>query len=152
MSEGSAFLGPLDLRLWGPGRWVLLRDFPYRSDLMGRVLTVPEGFITDLASVPRLPLAYLIAGSRFPAPAVVHDYLYQHPDFEDRALVDAVLYEATGVATPIYGIEREVAIIRSLVWRAVRIGGWRPWNSRRPEKLNPIWTATGWPAASTQSP
>lgn len=146
----SAFLGPLDLRLWGPGRWVLLRDFQYDSDLMGRI-TVPEGFVTDLGSVPRLPFAYLIAGNRFPAPAVVHDYLYQHPDFEDRALADAVLHEATGVEAPGYGIESESGIIRSLAWGGVRVGGWSPWNSHRPEKLNPIWTATGWPAASPQT-
>lgn len=147
----SEFLGPLDLRLWGPGRWVLLRDFPYYSDLMG-LITVPEGLITDLASVPRLPLAYLIAGSRFPAPAVVHDYLYQHPDFDDRKLADAVLHEAAGVEMPGYGIGREGGIIRSLAWAAVRVGGWHQWNSNRPEKLNPIWSAVGWPAAITQSP
>lgn len=41
------------------------------------ILTVPEGFATDFASVPRLPITYLLAGGIGDAAAVVHDYLYQ---------------------------------------------------------------------------
>lgn len=41
------------------------------------ILTVPEGFTTDFASVPRVPLAYMVAGGIGDAAAVVHDYLYQ---------------------------------------------------------------------------
>lgn len=41
------------------------------------MVIVPEGFETDLASVPRLPLVYAIWGNRAHREAVMHDYLYR---------------------------------------------------------------------------
>lgn len=48
------------------------------SDAAGRwigMIYVPVGFETDLASVPRLPVAWLLAGGVGNRAAVVHDYL-----------------------------------------------------------------------------
>ncbi len=59
----------------GRARWLLLEPLRYRSDLLGRVIEVPAGYETDFASVPRLPLAYLLAGDTGHAAAVIHDYL-----------------------------------------------------------------------------
>jgi hypothetical protein len=39
-------------------------------------IVVPEGFETDLASVPRVPVAYMTWGDRAHREAVLHDYLY----------------------------------------------------------------------------
>lgn len=58
----------------GRARWRLLAPLVYHSDLIGEV-AVPEGFVTDFASVPRLPLAYMLTGDTAHASAVVHDYL-----------------------------------------------------------------------------
>lgn len=44
------------------------------SALYGTI-TVPRGFLTDFASVPRLPFAYLFFGDRAHAAAVIHDWL-----------------------------------------------------------------------------
>jgi hypothetical protein len=38
--------------------------------------TVPEGYITDLDSVPRIPIFYLIFKGRTRKAAAVHDYMY----------------------------------------------------------------------------
>jgi hypothetical protein len=75
------------------GLWTLLADFSYRSDLLGRVLTVPQGFVTDFASVPRLPFVYLAAGGKGDKAAVIHDWAYS-TQFCDRATADKLLREA----------------------------------------------------------
>jgi len=43
----------------------------------GERITVPERFQTDLASVPRVPIAWLLWGDRAHREAVLHDYLYR---------------------------------------------------------------------------
>ena len=40
-------------------------------------VTIPIDFETDLASVPRVPIVYLLWGDRAHREAVLHDYLYR---------------------------------------------------------------------------
>jgi hypothetical protein len=122
----------------------------YRSDVYGDDILVPAEFITDLASVPRAPFAYMLTGGRARGPAVIHDWLYQHPDWEDRALADQILLEAMAVHQPELGFDSENRVIRGIIWSGVRVGGWWPWmkHEKRAMELNPVWTATlGWPEA-----
>ena len=141
-----AFLTPLDVRQRGYKKWMTLAPLVYESSVAQRRITVPAEFITDLASVPRLPLAYLIAGDRAPGPAVIHDWLYQWPEWGDRALADSVLLEAMACEQPVLGYEAESKVIRGLMWSAVRAGGWHAWNDhKRVAQLNPVWTREGFP-------
>jgi hypothetical protein len=69
--------------------------------------TVPEGFQTDLGSVPRVPLIYGIWGDRAHREAVLHDYLYRYrPGFPmTRKEADQIFLEAMksrGVKFEIY--------------------------------------------------
>ncbi len=89
----AAFLTPLRVEWVDPRTWRLLEALVYESDRLGRAITVPGGFCTDFASVPRLPLAYLVAGGRATRAAVVHDYLYQTHE-EPRDVADDVFEEA----------------------------------------------------------
>jgi hypothetical protein len=57
--------------------YTLAEDLVYVSDIFGTIV-VPAGFKTDFASVPRLPLIYLLFGNVTQGPAVIHDYLYSH--------------------------------------------------------------------------
>lgn len=76
------------------GAWVLTRPLVYESDTVGARITVPKGFRTDFASVPRLPLAYLLFGGDIgDAAATVHDFIYSRAMF-DRKTCDAVFREA----------------------------------------------------------
>lgn len=61
-----------------PVRWEIV-DHPFRfaSKAAGMIVLVPLGFVTDFASVPRVPLAYWLTGGCADESAVVHDYLYQ---------------------------------------------------------------------------
>lgn len=58
-------------------RFVILKDLVYQSDLLGATIRVPAGFVTDFASVPRVPVAYWLFGDRAHHESVVHDFLYQ---------------------------------------------------------------------------
>ncbi len=61
----------------GPGTLTVhASDLIYESDIVGPV-SVPAGFETDLASVPRLIVIYELWGNRCHREAVIHDYLYR---------------------------------------------------------------------------
>lgn len=60
----------------GRSIYSLLKALKYK-DRQNRLIIVPKGFQTDLASVPRLPIVYGIWGDRAHREAVLHDYLYR---------------------------------------------------------------------------
>ena len=124
----SAFVTPLDVRRVGPGpqgrsTWKLTAPLVYQSDMLGRHVTVPAGFVTDFASVPRLPLAFLVAGDTAHEAAVVHDWLYTSHE-TDRATADAVFREAIRVS--------DQQAPAWLMWLAVRVGGSGSWDAPGP--------------------
>jgi hypothetical protein len=73
--------------------WMLTEPLVYYSALLERDIVVPAGFVTDFASVPRIPIAYWLFGSRANAPAVIHDRLYRWGDVP-RLTADRVFNEA----------------------------------------------------------
>lgn len=96
--------------------------FRYESDLAG-LITVPVGFYTDFASVPRLGIVYAMLGDRAHEPAVVHDWLY-YAAITTRDMADDVLMEAMNVlGLPFWQ--------RYPIWWGVRLGGWAAWNTHR---------------------
>lgn len=102
--------------------WRLLESFTYDSEVAKARITVPAGFVTDFASVPRLPLAFLLTGDTAHMAAVVHDFLYSIKIFP-RETADAVFYEAmraTGVP----------AWRAYLMWLGVRVGGQIRWDRK----------------------
>lgn len=74
----AVFPDPIELRdhgLRGDTRMFrLLRPFTYISSY--GVITVPAGFITDGASIPRLFWTALMPFGPYFAAAIIHDYLY----------------------------------------------------------------------------
>lgn len=97
------------------GQWLLGAPLVYDSAVANRTITVPKGFRTDLASTPRLPVVYLLAGNVATKAAVVHDYLYSTGE-TPRDVADAVLREASAVI----GVS---GWRRWLMWAGVRVGG-----------------------------
>lgn len=111
----------------------LLSPLVYHSDLLGRSVAVPFGFITDFASVPRIPVAYLLAGGCANAAAVIHDWLYTTHEVP-RATADAVFREAIEA-----GGERGWRAW--LMWLGVRVGGSGPWGDdgqKQPPHVEPV--------------
>lgn len=121
----SKFLTPLDVVLLsdsannGRGSWQLRNPLIYESDLAGQIFVVPVGFVTDFASVPRIPGVFELLGDTAHEAAALHDWLYTaHP--VSRSVADAVLQEAAKVS----GIS---AFKAWLLWAGVRIGGASHW-------------------------
>ncbi len=80
-------------------------------------LVVPKGFITDLASVPRIlwPI-YAPNDAKTIGAAIMHDYLYACPGDRTRASIDAMLY--SGLVTG-----RNSLFTSYVYWLGVRIFG-----------------------------
>ena len=74
------------------GYWYnLAQDLDFSID--GKRYTVPHGFHTDLASIPRFYWSILSpTKSEFMVASVVHDYLYQCPAGLSRKTIDDVFY------------------------------------------------------------
>lgn len=105
----------------GRGTWQLLTTLAYKSDVADTVFIVPTGFITDFASVPRIPIAYMLTGGTAHAAAVVHDFLYTTHEVT-RAMADAVFREAI--------IASGGARWRAwMMWAGVRVGGGSSWDA-----------------------
>lgn len=68
----------LETREIANGLYELLSEFVVFINTPSKtvVVTVPAGFITDYASVPRIPFAYLLFGGLGNYAAVLHDGLY----------------------------------------------------------------------------
>lgn len=105
------YLSPLVVERVEQG-WRLYSEF--RVNVDGEAITIPAGYFTDFASVPRLPLAYYLAGGRGVRAATLHDYLYEkrHP----RDWADSVFYHALLA-------EGEPKFIAKAMHDAVRLAG-----------------------------
>jgi hypothetical protein len=132
----SSFTAELDVRITQKKRdgrplAQLLTSFTYEVAELGSgdVVTVPEGFETDFASVPRAlwqiepPLGD--AGKA----AVLHDWLYETGE-RSRAEADRIFAEAMAVLE----VPRWK---RALIHRAVRMFGARGYRERRIEAAPP---------------
>lgn len=101
--------------MFGRATWELMVPLVYQSTVANTIFVVPSGFVTDFASVPRLPFLYDIAGDTGHASAVIHDYLYRTSHLP-RDVCDDVLLEALKVeGTPRWR--------RYLMYWGVRLGG-----------------------------
>lgn len=95
--------------------WILLEPFVYESDVAQQIIVVPAGFHTDLASVPRLPLAYWLTGGKAKLASIPHDYLCV-TGLVSREMADEVFLEAAELA----GVPKWR---RDVMWGAVRAYG-----------------------------
>ncbi len=94
----------------------------YLSDIGGRI-DIEGGFVTDLGSVPRIPIVYDLLGDIAVEPYVLHDYFYSK-GLLTRQLADQILREALLVV----GIPRWKA---EMIYWGVRIGGSRHYGPSR---------------------
>lgn len=106
------------LRVRDPDLWTL--ELPLLWEDGAEIIVVPPGFITDLASIPRLAQPLIPVNDRHRAAAILHDYLYV---IQDRTRAEADALFARAMATSGVGWLR-----RALMHAAVRVGGWAQWN------------------------
>lgn len=103
--------------------WRLLSDLQFESEVLGRTYTVPAGFDTDFASVPRTALAAMFIGMANKA-AVLHDHAYRTRDLsKDDA--DALFLEAMTV---------DNIPNRGMIYAAVRAFGQNSYDPNAPSQ------------------
>ncbi|MDR1279491.1 MAG: DUF1353 domain-containing protein [Opitutaceae bacterium] len=106
----------------------LAAPFVFESDTLGKI-ELEDGFVTDMASIPRLFWRIFPPSGRYTAAAIVHDWLYWFQAKEShltpkiritRKQADNVLMEAmTALGVP--------WLTRQTIYRAVRVGGGIAW-------------------------
>ncbi|HAK1937095.1 TPA: DUF1353 domain-containing protein [Salmonella enterica] len=75
----SQFTTPAILEMLDHYRWRVHVPFAfYLSDDSSDVIEVPAGFVTDLASVPRIFWTLLPPDGKYAKAAIIHDYLYDN--------------------------------------------------------------------------
>lgn len=129
----SKFLNDLCLRDLTDSKWALTCDLQYQSDLLKCVVTIPSGFITDLASVPRVPILFPLWGDRAHYESVVHDYLYCVDSIPTVSESDAnsVFLEAMEVRGKSWGI-------RYPMYWGVCIGGFTRFHKKTADYYKPL--------------
>ena len=101
--------------LMGNQLYILDAPLYYQSDVVDYEFMVPEGFISDLSSIPRLPFIYLLLNGISDMPGVLHDYLYS-TGVVLRKIADLILREAClAIGVPRWEAE--------LIYAGVRVGG-----------------------------
>lgn len=102
-------------------RWTLHVACTFRVG--GRRFTIPAGFRTDFASVPRIAWRVLPPWDRHLAASVVHDWMYATGVLA-RHRADTVFRRAMATA----GVP---AWQRETIYWAVRLFGWWAWHRHR---------------------
>ena len=95
----------------------LLDDLVFQCE-NEHLIIIPKGFQTDLASVPRVPIVFMMWGDRAHRPAVLHDYLYRTNSVPllKRAEAD-LLFKIAIISTD------EPWYVSRPMWLGVRAGG-----------------------------
>lgn len=118
MSEAKEYLklpsmSPLPHRHY----WVVNEDWPYYS------YVVPRGFVSDLDTVPHIPILFALIKGRARWSALGHDFHYSITDM-DRKQADMIFHRSM--------LEEGVpsGYAKAMYW-AVRAFGWWRFNKRR---------------------
>jgi hypothetical protein len=104
-------------------QFILLDDLTYSVGNSNVVLTVPSGFVTDYASIPRGFWGIASPHDTYSDAAVVHDYLYWTQSCTRRQ-ADNIFYIAMKEASV-------NPIRRWFIYRTVRMAGESSWDGNR---------------------
>ncbi len=124
----SQFTRPCRVEIIGPMLFSVLEPFDYHigrypSD---RVISVPEGFITDFASIPKIFWSILSPIDEYAKAAVLHDFMYAAAPYNRLRCEEIFLEAMTVLKVPEWK--------KKCIYRAVYLFGWRRWNELRKAK------------------
>lgn len=128
-SSNKASTGSLIVYRFADEIYALNRPIGWKPDPGGKPYTpvsVPEGFVTDFASVPRIFWTVLPRDGRYAYAAVLHDYLYWIQD-RPREEADDILQ----IGMKEFGVD---VVSQNAVYWGVRAGGWVAWAANAKSK------------------
>jgi hypothetical protein len=117
----SQFTKPFIGKLIGKNKWEVYEEFEYHvaSYPSEEVIKVPEGFITNFVSVPRIFWPIISPIDEYGKAAVIHDYLYDKAIYSKKRS-DDIFREAMNI------LNVKQWKIFCIYW-SVRIFGWWSW-------------------------
>jgi len=112
--------------------WALRKNFIYEIGFLGSgdKIIVPDGFITDFASVPRIFWSILPSIGKYSSASILHDYLY-FSKIKSRKESDKIFYEAMLVS----GVKKWKA---KIIHKIVRIFGAKPYKKSKRYIIEPL--------------
>lgn len=119
------FLSALVVTSAGENQWRLIEELNYYMD-DGHFISVPIGFVTDLASIPRPFRNIFSVNGNHREAAVLHDWGY----FRQGAVTDGLVLSRSEVdALFLQAMERSgIGLFkRKAMYYAVRLGGFIAW-------------------------
>jgi hypothetical protein len=121
----SKFTTPLRVELIGKNLWKVIEEFEYHvgSYPSEEIIKVPDGKITDFASVPRIFWIIISPVDRHAKAAVVHDYCYM-VKYSTKSRCDEIFLEGLEVL----GVAKWK---RYVMYWAVKYFAWPAWISAR---------------------
>jgi hypothetical protein len=106
--------------------WIVNKKMLYRIGISKDTITVPRGFVTDLASIPPILQSIIQQNGPYLLPAIVHDYLYWIQTCT-RAQSDKLLRLAM--------IENKVKVVhRVAIYDSVKAAGSFAWDANARER------------------
>lgn len=128
----AGFTDALVIEEIGYERWRVVRAFAFTSS-DGTQIKVPEGFVTDLASVPHLARSLVPKIGYWSQAAVVHDWIYrQHRTSKDtvwtRKQADKWFVEGARLKGDEYNVP-DSKRREALLYAGVRIGSLASWET-----------------------
>ena len=128
--EHNSFRTPLIVEILPSGKKFKLHyDFTYYWKRKGILIRVKAGFITDLASIPRLLRLIIPKLGRWNKPAVIHDRLYQDHAVETNIGI-SYLFSRAGADLCFLDGMKDFGVAnweRTLMYLAVRWFGFLAW-------------------------
>jgi hypothetical protein len=113
----SSFTTPARLELMNKYKFMLVDSFFYHvgSYPSNEIIEVPSGFVTDLASIPRILWWALPPHGKYAKAAIIHDWMYVTA-YKNKNYADKVFLEGMGVL----GVPKWK---RKMMYHAVRLFG-----------------------------
>jgi hypothetical protein len=123
MKRDKDVVGALHLGRFADPMYFLLKPITWKpnADQTGySAVTVPVGFVTDLASVPRLFWSIFRPDGLYTYPAIVHDYLYWTQNISKDAADNIFQFSMQDI-----GVDR---VTTTALYQAVHLAGQSAWN------------------------
>lgn len=116
------FYNTLKVEKISSNEWKLLDDLVYIDEKHGPI-GIPVNYVTDFASVPRLPIVFDFFGGMAHAAGTVHDYLYDNGKLT-KSECDMVFYRALR--------DDGIGLVRSyIMYSAVKLFGFIAFKNAR---------------------
>jgi hypothetical protein len=131
----SSFTSPLIVKVLDEYEFELFRSFTFHinSRYSENSITVPAGFPTDFASIPKAFWSILPPYGKYTKAAVLHDYLYAKHEYAgvENQVIPVTRKEADLIFLRAMEVLEVGRVKRWVMYQAVRGFGGKAWKQRK---------------------